>query len=428
MANPAKKVLVTVLASFARAVVRKYQPTIVGVTGSVGKTSTKEAVYTVLAAHRLVRRNIKSYNNELGLPLTILGHESGGRSLLAWLRIKMSALRLLLTRDASYPSVLVLEMGADRPGDIAFLTSIAPPTIAVVTAIAAVHTEFFGTIENVAKEKGTLVRRLIHGGTAVLNADDERVRALKGATSGASVTYGWSPDADVRGSDLAFSNGGDAISFGSSFKIAYRGNVVPAFLPGVVGKPQASAALAAAAVGLSLGMNLVDIVAALRSYAPPPGRMRLVPGVKRTMLLDDTYNASPMAVVAALDTLRDLNGFSRRIAALGTMTELGRYSDEGHRDVGTHAALLNLDLLVTVGHEAKRVAETARERGMDESKIFSFAAAPEAGRFLQDRLHENDLVLVKGSQAMRMEKIVKELMAEPERASDLLVRQGPEWR
>lgn len=418
----------SLLTSAARAVVRKYKPTVVGVTGSVGKTSTKEAIFTVLADQHTVRRNVKSYNNELGLPLTVLGYESGGRSLLAWARIKFGALRLLFTRDASYPSVLVLEMGADRPGDIAFLASIAPPTVAVVTAIAPVHTEFFGSIENVAKEKGTLVQRLIHGGTAVLNEDDERVRALKGQTSGASITYGWSSEADVRGSDLAFSRGTDTLSFGSSFKVAYRGNVVPVFLPGVVGKPQASAALAAAAVGLTLGRNLVDIAASLRGYQPPAGRMRLVPGIRKTILLDDSYNASPMAAVAALDTLRDLEGFSRRIAVLGSMTELGRYSDEGHRDVGTHAALLGLDLLITVGHEAKRIAETARERGMEEGKVFSFAASPEVGRFLQERLHENDLILVKGSQAMRTEKIVKELMAEPERASDLLVRQGPEWR
>lgn len=422
-----KKFLIAVLAAAARAVVRKYKPTVVGVTGSVGKTSTKEAIYTVLRDQHTVRRNVKSYNNELGLPLTVIGDESSGKSVGGWARTFLHAFRILRF-PTSYPQILILEMGADRPGDIKYLTSVAAPTIAVVTAIAPVHTEFFGSIENVAKEKGTLVQRLVRGGTAVLNEDDERVRALKGQTSGAIITYGWSPDADVRASDLAFSRGADAASFGSSFKIAYRGNVVPVFLPGVVGKPQASAALAAAAVGLTMGRNLVDIVASLRGYQSPPGRMRLVPGIKRTMLLDDSYNASPLAAIAALDTLRDLAGCTRRIACLGTMTELGRYSDEGHASVGAHVALLNLDLLITVGHEAKRIAEAARERGMEEGRVFSFAATPEAGRFLQDRLHANNLILVKGSQAMRMEKIVKELMAEPERAPDLLVRQGPEWQ
>lgn len=412
----------------SRLVLRRYRPKIVGITGSVGKTATKEAIFAVVSSQHPTWQSQKSYNTRFGVPLTIIGAESGMRSIIGWLRVFVRGLRMALF-PISYPRYLILEIAADRPGDILSLLKLTPLDVGVITALTAVHTEFFGSVEGVVKEKTPVVANLAASGTAVLNADDRRVFALRGKTSANVLTYGFSEGADVRGIEMALSEGeGGLQPRGMSMKIVSKGNAVPVFLPGVIGTPQALSALAATAVGLSLGINLVDSSEVLRQFKPPPGRMNLLPGIKGTWIIDDSYNASPMAVIAALDTLEELRGSKRRIAALGEMAELGSFTEEGHRDVGKHVAITNVDLLLTVGRDGRIIADAAKAAGLPADRIFSFDNSSEAGKFLQDRLQPGDYILVKGSQIARMEKITKEVMAEPERASELLVRQGKEWK
>lgn len=425
-----KRILERLLWATSRAILTKYQPIVIGITGSVGKTSTKEAVATVLRARFSVRANTKSYNNQIGVPLSILGVETGKRSLLRWIGVFGTALRLWVFRDATYPKVLVLEMGADRVGDLKYLTALAPCNIGVVTAIAEVHTEFFGTIEGVVEEKAHVVSHLAAGGTAVLNADDPRALALRSRTRARVFTFGFQDAADIRGLDVHLSDGGEpkAGLTGLSCKVSYQGTVVPLYLPGVLGSHQAYAALAAASVGLAMDMNLVDIAEALKTYVPPPGRMKLLRGVKDTFLIDDTYNASPVSALAALTTLVHFPNAKRHIACLGDMAELGQYAEEGHRRVGEEVARQGVDYLLTVGPNAKRLAAAAQEHGMPADHISMFDFSPEAGKSLQNFLEPGDVVLIKGSQVARMEKIVKEVMAHPEEALRMLVRQEAEWQ
>lgn len=424
-----KGFLAAVLRRLARAILAKYRPTIIGITGSVGKTSTKEAVFCVLRPHTSVRRNLKSYNNAFGIPLTIIGEESGYRSPFRWAGILLKGIRLSVMVDATYPKTLVLEMGVDRPGEMADHIALAPCAIAVITAVAAVHTEYFGTIENVLEEKAAILESLPANGTAVLNADDELVRSLASRVAGRRVvTFGFSPDADVRAEAVSYATAQPSnLPTGLTFRLCSGGASIAATLHGLLGRHQVASALAAAAVGLSSGMTLPAIAGALQHFEGPPGRMRLLPGIKRTMLIDDTYNASARSTLAALETLKEIPGYGRRIACLADMAELGQYSESGHAEVGERVAELSLDLLVTVGALGREIANAARRHGMPADKVFSFDQASDAGRFLQERMQQNDCVLIKGSQSIRMERIVKEVMAEPERAADLLVRQEPSW-
>ncbi|MBI5022750.1 MAG: UDP-N-acetylmuramoyl-tripeptide--D-alanyl-D-alanine ligase [Candidatus Magasanikbacteria bacterium] len=428
-----KHILQFILRWLSQAVLRKYHPEVIGITGSVGKTSTKEAIFAVLAEKFRCCRNVKNYNNEIGLPLTILGMESGGRSIIKWLEIFLHGILLLLRRDKQYPEILILEMGADHPGDIFYLTNLAPCKVGVITAVAQAHTEFFKTVNQVAKEKQIIVTHLEKDATAILNADDEKVLAMKAKTEAETISFGFGEKAVVRAVDFNIIQEMDKEFLqtkGVNFKIQYGGAVVPVFLPEVVGTQHVYAALAAAAVGLSYGLNLVEISERLRFYNPPPSRMRLLPGMKFMTIIDDSYNSSPLAAVLALRILSEIKIMEsgRRIAVLGDMLELGGYAFEAHQEVGTKVAELGIDLLIAVGERAKIVAEAARLRGMAEDKIVQFADSIEAGQFLQENIHAGDLILIKGSQGVRMEKIVVRLMAEPADVKKLVCRQDASWK
>ena len=433
MKNKFKKILIATLSFFTKKIINKYSPEVVAVTGSVGKTSTKEAIFTVLSSTYNVRTNQKNYNNEIGIPLTIIGADSGGQSLFKWLGVFLKAIRLVIIKDKNYPNILILEMGADHPGDIKYLTSLVPVRVGVVTAIAPVHLEFFETIDQVAKEKSNLIKSLPKSGYAVLNMDDGLVYAMAEKTNAQVVTFGVNSPADIKAIEVAVShdiNYKDISTIqGISFKLQYKGSTVPVLLPKVLGEHLAYTALAAISVGIIYDLNLHVIIDALRKFEPPKGRMHIISGIKNTLIIDDTYNASPLSVMKALDQLGQLtlNKKNKKFAALGDMLELGDYTETGHRQVGQTVVKNKIDYLITVGELARDIIRSAVENGMAQDHCFGFANSHEAGLFLQDRIKEGDLLLVKGSQGVRMEKIVKELMTEPQRAAELLVRQGKDW-
>ncbi len=426
-----KKILIYLLRLVAKRILMVQQPEVVGITGSVGKTSTKEAIFTVLASHLSARRNYKSYNNEIGVPLSIIGIEQEpGRSLIKWTQVFMKALVLMLKRYQGYPRVLVLEMGADHPGDIDYLTSFVRCKVGVITAIAPVHIEFFKKIENILAEKKILLERLPEDGFAVVNGDDSIIMRSLQKIKANILTFGFRNKCDVRASDIRFSSGSkDDGVMGISFKLSYQGHVVPVFMPGVLGKHQVYAALAAAAVGVVFGLNLVQISEALKTFHPPRGRMNLVEGIKGSFIIDDSYNSSPTAAKAALEVLKEMSSDkqARSIAVLGDMLELGAYTEQGHREVGHRVAELRIDYLICIGARARYIGHGAEEAGMDDEKIYYFSHIEEASRFVQELIRKGDFILVKGSQGMRMERVVKEIMAHPELADKLLVRQDPPW-
>lgn len=423
-----KKFVQKILYILAKIVLKKYKPDVIGITGSMGKTSTKEAIFAVLSSRFRVRQNLKNYNNEFGVPLSILGQESGFKSIFRWLRVILSSIKLILFRDPSYPEILVLEMGADHPGDIKYLTELAPCKIGVVTGIGPAHLEFFESVEKIIKEKRIIVSHLKPDGFAVLNRDDKEVYSMRDKTKAKVLTFGFKEEADVRAQEDSIIGRGVQIE-GINFKLSYRGSTVPIFIPGVLGRQHIFAALAGATVGIIYGMNLVEIAESLKRYKAPKGRMNLVAGIKNTLIIDDTYNASPIPTKKALEVLEsiELPEENQKFAILGDMLELGGFSEEGHKQVGQKVAECKIDYLITVGERSRDIARAAFESGMNKDKIFSFKTPEEAGIFVQGKMKQGDIVLVKGSQGMRMEKVVKELMAEPLRACELLVRQDKEW-
>ncbi len=434
-----RKILQFILKVLAISVLFKYKPIIIAVTGSVGKTSTKEAIYTVLKNHfgeNKVRRNKRNYNNEIGVPLTIFGLETGGKSIAVWF-VRFVKIFLMLIFKEKYPKILIVEMGADRPNDIKYLTKFVKAKIGVITAIGEVpvHVEFFKSPQALALEKKRLVDSLESDGVAVLNYDDEMVRQMGESVRAKVLTYGFEEGADIRATNYEMKLGDlekEGIFGAVTFKLNYKGSTVPVKLINILGKHQIYPALAAAVVGIIFNLNLIDISEGLRAYKFLPGRMKLLKGIKNTLIIDDSYNAAPLSTLAAMETLGNFSSMQREenlsidkkgriIIVLGDMLEIGRYAPEVHERIGRKAAEI-ADLLFTIGERAKFIAKGAREKRMAKNKIFEFNTSDEAGKPLQDIIKEGDVILVKASRAMKMEKIIKEIMAEPRKARMLLVQ------
>ena len=361
----------------------RFDPLVVGVTGSIAKTSTKEAAAAVLATTFRTLRNEGNQNNEIGLPLTLL--------------------RLGPDHRAA-----VLEMGMYAGGEIADLARMARPKIGVVTAVHGVHLSRMGSLAAIEQAKGELVEALPSDGVAILNQDDRRVRRMADRTAARVLTYGLSAEADVTADDVVAA-GFDGMRFTLRLPPARGGRPVrvPARIPGL-GKLSVHNALAGAAVGHAAGIEPPVIVHALASGWSAAHRGQVLK-VGRVTLIDDAYNASPPSVTAALDMLAGLPG--RRVAVLGEMYELGKGAVTGHREVGT-AAAATVDLLVVVGVGATGIAAGARAAGLDPSRILEARDREAALDLLRSRLRDGDVVLVKASRGVELDLLVEALRAE----------------
>ncbi|MEA3346339.1 MAG: UDP-N-acetylmuramoyl-tripeptide--D-alanyl-D-alanine ligase [Chloroflexota bacterium] len=357
---------------------RQHQVRVVGVTGSVGKTTTKEMIHSVLSRHFRTLRSEGNYNNEIGLPLTIL--------------------RLTPTHER-----IVLEMGMYALGEIAQLARIAQPMIGVITNVGPIHLERLGTLERIAQAKRELVEELPPDGVAILNGDDERVMAMADCTPARVLCYGLGPECDVW-ADGIVSEGLEGVRF----RLHHGDEVLHVRTP-LLGRHSVHAALAAATVGLVEDESWEEIVTGLQEISV---HLRLValPGLHGSTLLDDTYNASPASTIAALNLLEELAG--RRIAVLGDMLELGDFEEEGHRKVGRRA-LEVVDLLITVGQLGRIIGQEALACGMDEAQVVMVEDNPTAIAHLRKLIREDDVILVKGSRGVAMEEIVNGLVQGP---------------
>lgn len=358
---------------------RQLTPTVVGITGSVGKTTTKEVVAAVLARRFRTLKSQRSFNTDVTVPATLLN---------------------LTPAD----EVAVLEMGMWAAGEIRFLADLARPHIGIVTNVGPSHLERMRTLDAIANAKAELVESLPADGTAILNYDDERVRAMAGRTRARVLFYGLDPRADLYADEVA-SHGLDGISF----RAHYQGDALPLRLP-MLGRHSVYTALAAAAAGLCLGLRWDEIVAGLESDAAQP-RIRTVATDSGATLIDDSYNAAPVSTLAALDVLADTAG--RRVAVLGDMLELGAYAEEGHRAVGRRAAAI-ADLLVTVGPRAGWIADAALASAMPAERVRRTASIDEALPLLRGLLRRGDYVLVKGSRGVALDQIVSALQRRAE--------------
>lgn len=400
-------------------VLSRYKPKVIAITGSVGKSSAKEAIGAVLdfAFPSKVRASQKNLNTEIGVPLTVIGGEDAKRSLPIWSKNIFKALKLILTRDTNYPEVLVLEMAADRPGDIAYLTSFVYPDVAVVTAIGEmpVHLEFFPERDEYINEKANVLKALKPNGTAILNYDDLSVRELRDRvpTNRARIYYGFEAGAEIRLTDFSYnvpSSADEIKSCGMDFKIEDRlaGESADFKIKQVLGLPALYAALAGAACGRAFGIDLKNIAQALEGFKQPDHRLQIMAGIKNTILLDDTYNSSPLAGEAALEVLSKFKK-NRKVAVLGSMRELGLNTELAHRLIGRQAAR-TADILFLVGDEMVLAAEEAKKIGLKLDKdLYWFDTALSAAKKVEQILQAGDVVLIKGSRGVRMEQIVEEI-------------------
>lgn len=355
---------------------RRFAIPVVAITGSNGKTTTKELVATVLSARRRVLKPTASFNNQWGVPLTLLDLEPAHEA-------------------------AVLELGMNAFGEIAHLAQLCQPTVGVVTAIAPAHLEGVGSIEGVQKAKGELVEAVPPDGLVILNADDPLVLGLAARARARVTTYGQADRADVRLGDVGLAEEG------VTFRLT-AGNAAAVVRLPLAGRHNAWNAAAAAAVGLALGVPLDEAAAALALAAPVKGRLvwREAAGVR---ILDDTYNANPASLRAALDVLRAGPAASRRWVILGDMLELGAHTEAAHRDAGAWVAALPAAGFAAVGPAMRLAAEAARAGGCRE--VATFVEPVEAALHVAARVANGDRVLVKGSRGMRMERAVEALLS-----------------
>ncbi|MGQ0605115.1 MAG: UDP-N-acetylmuramoyl-tripeptide--D-alanyl-D-alanine ligase [Anaerolineales bacterium] len=349
---------------------------VIGVTGSVGKTTTKELIAAVLETRYRTLKTEGNYNNEIGLPLMLL--------------------KLTEAHERA-----VLEMGFYEIGEIAELCRMARPHVGVVNNVYAVHLERAGSIENIIHGKGELVEALPPDGVAVLNLDDPRVMTMLSRTPARPFTYGLDPNADLW-ADRITSQG----LAGLYFTLHHRGESMNVRVP-MLGQHSVHTALRAAAVGLVEGLTWQEIVEGLQSIGAVQLRLAAVRGPGGSLLIDDTYNASPESTIAALNLLREMEG-QRKVAVLGDMLELGSFEETGHRMVGQRARDI-AHLLVTIGPRARLIAQEARAAGLPPSAIVQFESGDEALPYLKQLIGAGDVVLVKGSRGLRLDRLARAL-------------------
>lgn len=430
MKNIFKKIIIRIITWEARLIIWRYKPKIIAVTGSVGKTTTKDVIFTALSNCLHLRKNHKSLNSEFGVPLTIIGCESGWNSFISWIKIiGLGLIRIIYFRR--YPEWLVLEVGVDHPGDMTKTASWLKPDVVVFTAFSEVpvHVEFFDSPEHVMEEKTKLLSYVKKDGLILLNADDKNVLKIKNKSHVKVVTYSIADEtADFYASNYQIVYDKETSHpKGVTFKLNYSGKVFPINLKGVLGEQYIYPVLISMAIADSIGVSVVDAVANLVNFVPAPGRIRIIEGINNSIVLDDTYNASPIAVHKALHILKDIETSGKKIAVLGDMLELGKYTTSEHKKVGELVYNLKIDILVAVGLRAESIAERAIEVGMKKNHVYIFRKSYEALHLVEELISENDIVLVKGSQGIRMEKIVEAVMKNPEQKKEFLVRQEKEW-
>lgn len=419
-----KKSIVFLLTKEAQCALKKHKPKVIAITGSVGKTSAKDSTYTILEPFfDSIRKSEKSFNSNVGVPLSILGLPNAWGNIFGWIVNICNGFLGLFKKE--FPNPIILEVGADHKNDISSIASWLRPDYAVLTRLpkVPVHIEFFSSRDEVVEEKKSLLRYVKNTGVIILNADDEEVFALKDNYTQKVLTYGVHPDADLRMTDIRVQKKDDTYEF--CCNILYKENKKSISVSGLISETQIMSALPGILIGLEEHLSFDELTERISLLKPTPGRLSLVPGIHSSILIDDTYNSSPTAVAQALSVLKSLPESKRRIAMLGDMLELGKYTEDEHRKAGRYSVKC-VDMLITVGIRSKFTQEEAQKSGLKNS--FWFDTSEHAGEFLFNQIKKGDVILLKGSQSIRMEHAAKILMADPNNAKKILVRQDEEWQ
>lgn len=347
---------------------------VVAVTGSNGKTTTKDLIAAVLSSQFSVHKTYENYNNEIGVPLTILGLQEQHQ-------------------------VLVVEMGMRGEGQIEALTNIAPPDIAVITNIHPVHLELLGSIQNISAAKSEILTGLKPEGIAVLNGDDQLVRSV-GKKARRKVFYGFEPNNDLRASRLEYDNYGRM-----QFDCHWQHQIYAAVI-NIPGKHNVSNSLAALAVGMQFGVSLSDGIASLRNSKLSKMRLEIISGVNEITIVNDAYNASPASMRAALDIVKELETKGKKIVILGDMLELGDLSERSHQSIGGYAAAVS-DMIIAVGNYAHHYQQGAKKAGFPNNSIKIYSSVELLIEDIHRYIKKQDLVLVKASRALQLERVVE---------------------
>lgn len=423
------KLLTPYLAWCARRIIARHKPLIIGVTGSVGKSSTKEAVYWVLKNRFRVRKSQSNLNNQLGLPLTIISETEPKASLYRWAKVLIFSLTLSFFRSRRYPRILVLEMAVDRPKDMEYLLSIVSPKIGIVTNVGITHLEYFRDQKNILKEKTLLLKKLPDNGLAIFNYDDFQLRAFAKKMKQPALSFGFRPGADIRAADLKIAYSPDlgegvSLAQGISFRAHYKTIYLPLELPHIISSALAYPVLAAIAVGVYLGMNLVEIAKRLKSFRTLPGRVQLLRGKKGNLIIDDAYNSAPASAKAALEVLAMVKS-RKKTVIMGDMLELGNREEAAHKEL---AKLLFpvTGKVILVGKRTGITHRELRSLGFPKDKIFHFRLVTNLTRKLPNLIGKGEVILVKGSQGIRLEKAVEALVAR--KNWKYLTRQDKYWK
>jgi UDP-N-acetylmuramoyl-tripeptide--D-alanyl-D-alanine ligase len=435
-----RKIIRFWLRFFSHWYIVKYQPIVIGITGNTGKTSTKESIYRVLKQKGvLLRKTPKNLNTDIGVPLAILGLSDARRNIIKWLHNFLKALSLIVY-DKKPPQYLILELAADRPGEIEYFTKFLPIKIGVLTAIGKdpVHLEFFPNRDKLIDEKSWLVRGIGKEGTAILNRDDKDVIAMGKLAKDKTkiLSYG-----KTSGSDLLILKNKSFLTKDRKFYIEaefkFQKQIYHLKLPEAIGNSNLYSAMPALLCGFVLGVSIKDGIKALeQEIFSPPGRMKIIKGLEEVTIIDDTYNASPLSYHNALTSIADIDiGKGRKILIMGDMAELGEKSLDIHKEI-LERALDFADIIICLGEQMSLTLELISNLWKSNLWKSDFQRLPKINiaKDHQDAINitkrlarKGDIVLVKGAQVMRMEKIVKALMKSPEQAKTLLVRQEKHW-
>lgn len=422
MKETIKKIIALKIGFCAKIFLARKKPKVIAITGSAGKTTTKEFIAKLVSLDFSTWAPNDGFNTELGAPLALFGERppKNTSSLIGWtLIIFRCFFKSLFTKKC--PDRLIIEMGADAPGDIKYLCSIFKPQVGVILTVAPVHLAEFKDIDAVAREKAELAMALPEKGKLFLNFDDVKVREMSKKTKADVFFFGQKENGGYWAKNL------NSDLNGLSFDLEYYGKKEK-IKAGLYGKHQLYPLLAAISVAREENISMSEIKDEVKTLKPFKGRMNAIEGIKGSIIIDDSYNSNPESAIRALEFLESIPG--RKIALLGSMNELGDYEKAGHERVGEKAGQI-ADIILTVGEAAKKYLAPAALAGKKVKKdsVLSFNTAGEAGEWLVKKLRANDVVLAKGSQNnVRVERAVEKIMADPKKKEELLVRQSDFWK
>lgn len=412
----------------SQAILWRHKPIVVAITGSVGKTTTKDIVAHGLESVADVRKSQKNFNTDFGVPLAIIEAENPMGKVSAWIEVILKGLAVLIKSD--YPKLLVLEVGTRFPGDIPRLAKWIKPDVSIITHIpeVPVHIEFFESRNHIVDEKSALAKYTKKTGTIILNRDSQYVWDIAQNSKHPVVSIGFSKEADISASNIKrIILGGE---YGMEFNVTYKNKIIPVIVPGFVADHQIYGVLFALATAEILGYDMEQVALSMQNLPISVGRLNPLVGVNNTLILDDSYNASPTAMQAALETLnviKPTNGSNgKKIAVLGDMLDLGKMTMDVHFEIGLMLKN-NTDYAFLIGPRMEYAYQSALQSKYPKTKIFHFEKPLDALPDLLKIMKMGDIVLVKGSQGMRMERVVAELIEDKANIKNLIARQDEEW-